>query len=166
MRDLCAQIVDHGLRPVVTEGDEGVCEPGESSYSCELFGRGEDGYTKLETRLGTVPEGSRLLAPSCSPSNTYGFAGIFHVEEDSAIAALEDTAAGAVTGERVISSPVTWCRAGSPTTARAAAARSTSTWSITGRGSGRPAWTSPAIERVPWEESFSGQCEIGLARPW
>ncbi|GAB3647022.1 hypothetical protein GCM10028833_10130 [Glycomyces tarimensis] len=193
LRDLYAQMTDKGLRPVVREDERSVCAQSESRYDCSLFGRAEDGFAKIETRLevderpeeqepyprlrvelgafswfdivpdladdplyedmseeeireqeeqlrtrwadaeapegdapvstpaidagelvpgaelpffgkdesiGAVPEGSRLLAPPYNPSATYGFAGIFSVEEDTAFGELEEMAAESATGER------------------------------------------------------------------
>lgn len=63
-------------------------------------------FGKVEP-IGDVPEGSRLLVPPYNPSSTYGFAGIFLVEDESALDGIAAMAEEAATGDQLADEQLT-----------------------------------------------------------
>jgi hypothetical protein len=87
-------------------GGEALLQPREIEVSGLEPGDEMPFYGRDEA-VGQIPDGARMLAPSYNPSATYGFAGIFAVTDDQALAEIEEIAAGAATGERYPDEAVT-----------------------------------------------------------
>lgn len=103
-RDLSFSAVDG----VGSEAAEWIdAEAPQGSSDVEVAVPEEDGFAPgselpffgRDEPLGEVPEGARLLVPPYNPSSTYGFAGIFSIEDEAAVDELAAVAAEAATGD-------------------------------------------------------------------
>ena len=102
---------DHGpadiVEPEMMDWSDAEAPQGEASV--EITVPREDGLTAgstmpffgMDEPVGKVPEGARLLAPPYNPSPTYGFSGVFAIEDESAIGELAAMAEEAATGDKL-----------------------------------------------------------------
>ncbi|THV41674.1 hypothetical protein [Glycomyces buryatensis] len=87
------------------QGDSGIEAPVPEADG--LAAGSELPFFGWDEPLGVVPEGARLLAPPYSPSATYGFAGIFSVEDEAALGELAAMAEEAATGDKLADEDLT-----------------------------------------------------------